>query len=91
MRRDNFKCRLCGSEDKQLVVHHAYYLPGYEPWEYNDFCYRTICTDCHDDQHIIRIISESFESVLLDACGVRDEWEEPSFCTQLGHCRSTEP
>lgn len=46
--RDDFTCRMCGSKDKTLIVHHACYLPGSEPWDYdNNFLY-TMCESCHE-------------------------------------------
>lgn len=37
MQRDNFMCRECYDSTKMLAVHHRYYVPGREPWEYPDF------------------------------------------------------
>lgn len=46
--RDKFTCLMCGSTDKQLHVHHRYYIPGRMPWEYPEWAYMTLCFECHD-------------------------------------------
>lgn len=46
--RDNFTCRTCKDKEKQLQVHHLYYLPGLLIWEYEDEALVTVCKDCHE-------------------------------------------
>ena len=29
------------------MVHHKYYTPDTEPWDYEDDCYQTVCKSCH--------------------------------------------
>lgn len=65
MNRDSFTCQWCFSGDKMLVVHHRYYLPKTEPWDYNDSCLITICQDCHETEHEIR---PAVEQALIMAC-----------------------
>jgi len=48
MQRDKWKCRACGDEEETLNVHHRYYMPGYEPWEYEDSVLVTLCEPCHE-------------------------------------------
>jgi 5-methylcytosine-specific restriction endonuclease McrA len=35
--RDNHRCQICriGCKTESLHVHHRWYYPGKEPWEYN--------------------------------------------------------
>ena len=54
MRRDNYCCVLCDSEDKQLHVHHRYYKRGKKLWEYKKECYLTVCHSCHEYLHIVQ-------------------------------------
>lgn len=47
MGRDGFTCQRCGSKDKTLNVHHKYYEPGMNPWEYATETMVTLCDECH--------------------------------------------
>lgn len=49
--RDGWMCQMCGESKKELVVHHESYDSGLEPWEYSDDKLKTICVDCHEDEH----------------------------------------
>lgn len=52
MQRDNFTCTSCGREDKSILnVHHAYYIKGAKPWEYENDMLTTLCEDCHQERH----------------------------------------
>lgn len=51
MERDNFKCVECGTDEKELQVHHEKYISGNEPWEYPDELLITLCCDCHKAKH----------------------------------------
>lgn len=42
-----FACEDCGNKDKELQVHHAIYVKGREPWEYNQNSLMCLCVDCH--------------------------------------------
>ena len=51
LKRDNYKCTVCGS-DKNLRVHHTFYYKTYvPPWEYPNSSLLTVCEDCHADWH----------------------------------------
>lgn len=69
MQRDYFMCMECGSSDKTLCVHHRYYISNREPWEYPDFCFLTLCQDCHFQ------IKENDELDRNSAGIVFDGWE----------------
>jgi hypothetical protein len=45
--RDEFTCLLCQGKKDELHVHHAYYLPDRDPWEYEDSTLWTLCFRCH--------------------------------------------
>ena len=49
-KRDGYKCTACGS-DKDLQVHHTYYVKGAEPWWYPDESLLTLCEKCHHEYH----------------------------------------
>jgi hypothetical protein len=46
-KRDGYKCRICNS-NKNLHVHHLYYLPKLKPWEYDKEAVVTVC-DLHHE------------------------------------------
>jgi hypothetical protein len=50
--RDKNKCRKCGCEEN-LHVHHGYYKPQADPWDYEDNTLWTLCEDCHFKSHEI--------------------------------------
>jgi len=47
LNRDNFQCIACGSKDKELHVHHRWYIFGNDIWDYPDTCFETLCHECH--------------------------------------------
>lgn len=48
MQRDGFACRECGDKTGTLNVHHAFYVFGRAPWEYDRETLRTLCEPCHE-------------------------------------------
>ncbi len=48
LNRDGFACRHCGDKTEELQVHHAYYLRGCDPWDYEDGALFTLCRTCHE-------------------------------------------
>jgi 5-methylcytosine-specific restriction endonuclease McrA len=46
LKRDNFSCRCCGSEN-DLQVHHKKYIVGRMAWEYPNSILITVCGECH--------------------------------------------
>jgi 5-methylcytosine-specific restriction endonuclease McrA len=40
-------CATCGATDKTLHVHHKFYTPCTEPWDYPDEALCALCEDCH--------------------------------------------
>ena len=51
LQRDEFKCHMCGSDEKTLHVHHIRYENGRKVWEYDDLELITLCDPCHDLEH----------------------------------------
>ena len=51
MQRDGFQCLACG-ETFALTVHHLYYEPNKNPWEYDNESMVTLCEGCHGKIHI---------------------------------------
>jgi hypothetical protein len=52
LKRDSFKCTVCGSK-KELRVHHTYYYKNFvSPWLYPDSCLLTVCEKCHLEFHM---------------------------------------
>lgn len=47
MQRDEFTCVQCCDTRSTLNVHHKYYRPNAEPWEYPDAALVTLCEACH--------------------------------------------
>jgi hypothetical protein len=48
LQRDNFKCIQCECDNKELHVHHRWYVFGKEIWDYPDTCFETLCYECHE-------------------------------------------
>ena len=46
-----FKCEECKCEDKQLHVHHRFYIKGRKYWEYDNDVLQVLCEDCHQKEH----------------------------------------
>ena len=49
--RDNSTCQLCDCKGGTLNVHHAHYITGREPWDYEDRYLKTLCDACHVKWH----------------------------------------
>ena len=51
LNRDDFKCRLCGAKDKQLHIHHIYYIKDKKIYDYDIESLISLCSDCHKVAH----------------------------------------
>lgn len=51
LERDEWHCQMCFDSETMLVVHHRYYTPGAQPWEYDDDALVTLCDNCHQYEH----------------------------------------
>ena len=57
MQRDSFTCRDCNSKDKELHVHHLYYVQGKKPQDYPLSAYKTLCFQCHElEEENLRLV-----------------------------------
>ena len=54
LERDEWECKICGSGDITLHVHHRYYKPNAEPWDYPLESLDTLCADCHEEETLCR-------------------------------------
>src|SRR5689334_17616419 len=62
----NWSCQACGDAKETLNVHHAFYVRGRDPWEYEIAELVCLCEPCHEDDHARR--NDLFRSLLaLDA------------------------
>ena len=46
----NWKCQSAACQsgsEATLHVHHKVYIKGKQPWEYDDWAYKSLCEDCH--------------------------------------------
>ena len=51
LKRDGFKCTVCGSKEN-LHIHHTYYVWGIKPWCYPNISLITVCEECHHQYHL---------------------------------------
>ncbi len=49
-----YACGSCGSDEKQLHVHHRYYIAKRKIWDYPEDCYECLCEDCHKEFHNLK-------------------------------------
>lgn len=75
MCRDNFACCRCSRDDKTLNVHHYYYKPKFNPWDYPDGALVTVCEDCHREM-------EDFYREMKLLIGV-SQWRQSLFYEML--------
>ena len=47
MQRDDFTCIACHTKTDTLNVHHFYYKPKCNPWDYESETLITLCEKCH--------------------------------------------
>jgi hypothetical protein len=65
LERDNWECRVCGDNKSALHVHHRYYLPNTEVWDYPDEALITLCEDCHEiEKEDIFVVIDRIKFVL---------------------------
>lgn len=64
--RDGWLCQQCRLGVETLHVHHRYYLPKTEPWDYPDKVLVTLCESCHKNEEEER--REAVESIFIALC-----------------------
>jgi hypothetical protein len=70
LERADWQCEECGNTDKQLHVHHKFYIKGRMVWEYSDDELMALCKDCHKDhhessEHLARVLADVYPSVMI--------------------------
>lgn len=92
--RDDFTCQLCGTKDKQLQVHHRWYVSGRQVWEYPEASLVTLCETCHEVEGEVGVDSgkdgsgmdwELFSSVFLKAIENDRGWGIGTFWDEFNH------
>jgi hypothetical protein len=67
--RDKWTCQFCGDTESTLVVHHLEYIPGREPWEYDNSYLLTLCEGCHETDREERPTAEKALLITLKLRG----------------------
>lgn len=98
MSNAEFRCECCDSNEQQLNVHHSYYVPRRDPWDYPDWALKCLCKDCHKDLHENEISDDevigrhAFEEMFEWLEGKTDAicitWD---LCAQFAMLRETNP
>lgn len=55
MKRANFQCESCEENKDELHIHHKYYEKGLKPWEYPEFAYICLCSECHKNIEVLTL------------------------------------
>ena len=80
-RRDNYTCRICGTQNKQVHVHHTWYNQDLHYCYYPNHQYLTLCCNCHEKETILyrkfKTLKQYVDSDVWDS----DVWE--SVCSML--------
>ena len=65
LERDDFQCQICGDIERTLHVHHMYYIPKLEPWEYPGNALITLCEwhhlEIHTEKDLLNIKTDKLE------------------------------
>ncbi len=64
-----FECQNCGSEEKQLHVHHRRYVKGRKVWEYDNSELDVLCNECHEMLHNQK---ERLQRILFGQTDIKD-------------------
>lgn len=51
LERDEYRCQVCDSRNKNLHVHHKRYISNMKAWEYDMKLLITLCSSCHEKFH----------------------------------------
>ena len=68
LNRDNFTCRHCGEKEKQLHVHHFFYIKDYHVWDYPEYALITLCKNCHESEEQDKYILHNAIQFYSDVC-----------------------
>ena len=68
LQRDDFTCQHCASPRNTLHVHHRYYKPNKDVWDYPLESLTTLCEECHKyEEDSLKIIDKKFIQILKEA------------------------
>ena len=77
LNRDEWCCQCCYDPESTLHVHHRYYEPKKDVWDYPLEAFVTLCKDCHEhettarkevEKILLRVLREKF--LCDDVCGI---------------------
>jgi hypothetical protein len=92
LERDGFACRMCGSQDKTLHVHHVAYAPDRSPpWETVSEMLITLCAGCHEDEHGRHRESMYQLQTMLSCAGVVTSRDVEVFSTLVMYAVDADP
>ena len=85
MKRDNFKCQKCGSDDKELHIHHRYYSNTFSnPQDYPLDALITLCYECHEhEESVLRVLSTAGLNRLRKVAEFADDIGHLIYCIEL--------
>lgn|SRR5574343_247085 len=76
LERDNWTCQKCLAKNKTLTVHHLYYIPNRDPWDYPEDILITLCETCNQYEYeYIEMTCECFINCIRKYC-LSDEIDE---------------
>lgn len=53
-----FKCEKCSCEERQLHIHHRFYLKDRKAWEYNNDVFQVLYHSCHENEHLSEHVND---------------------------------
>lgn len=59
-----FKCEACEDEEKQLHVHHRFYIKGRQVHEYDNDVLQVLCEDCHKKVHKLSVYEDKYTDLI---------------------------
>lgn len=77
----DWKCFECGATDKELHIHHNFYLKNKKPWEYDLDQLSVLCVDCHRK---ITELGKDLREALSFLRGIQDTERVVGFINGLG-------
>ncbi len=88
MERDEFTCKMCLDNSTTLHVHHKYYQYGNDPWDYEDNCFITLCSNCHELEEMqIKEYSKLLIDTLKKSEFLADDWRRFASGINLANLR----
>jgi 5-methylcytosine-specific restriction endonuclease McrA len=66
LERDGWTCQDCWTTSKTLHVHHKFYIPNTEPWDYDNAALVTKCETCHEKGGAETRVTDAFFSILRE-------------------------